>query len=131
MALREGNILKKADIAIAVCLIAIAVLLFALFELTVYEGQAESVIIEVEGKRYAEYKISDPAFSETVEIFSEKGYNKLEISGGRVRMTEASCPDKNDVLVGEISKPNQTIVCLPNRVFVRLVGRDAADAVSY
>ncbi|NLJ69650.1 MAG: NusG domain II-containing protein [Firmicutes bacterium] len=47
-------------------------------------------------------------------------YNIIRVEPGRIRVTEASCPDKVDVKQGWISKANQSIVCLPNRLVIRI-----------
>lgn len=52
------------------------------------------------------------------EIKTETGYNQLEIKDGKVRMTEASCPDHICVKTGEICCAHQTIACLPNKVLI-------------
>ena len=56
--------------------------------------------------------------------------NVLTIADGSASMTEAGCPDHLCVKTGKISKKGQTIVCLPARVTVRIIGEGAYDAVS-
>lgn len=53
---------------------------------------------------------------------SKYGHNKLVIENDSVRMLEADCPDQVCVHTGPISKPGQTIVCLPNRVVIEITG---------
>ncbi len=62
------------------------------------------------------------AQSVTLPLDSSYGHNKLVIENGAVRMLEASCPDQVCVHTGAISKPGQTIVCLPNRVVIEISG---------
>lgn len=57
-----------------------------------------------------------------IPLGSSLGYNTLVIETGAVHMTAASCPDQVCVHTGPISKPGQTIVCLPNRVVVEITG---------
>jgi len=68
-----------------------------------------------------------------LEIKSDYGNNILEITKTGVKMTDASCPDKVDVRCGEITKPGQTIVCIPNRVMVKITGKNSlkVDKVAY
>ena len=61
---------------------------------------------------------------------TEGGYNKVTVSGGRVFMSEADCPDKVCLRHGALRK-NDAIVCVPNRVVVRAINDDAGiDAVT-
>lgn len=58
----------------------------------------------------------------------------LEVRRGRVRVAQADCPRKLCQHAGWISRPGQTIVCLPNRLLIEIAGGNKApayDAVSY
>jgi hypothetical protein len=46
----------------------------------------------------------------------------INISDGYARIAEADCPDKLCVKDGMISKPGQSLVCLPNKVVVEVKG---------
>lgn len=46
------------------------------------------------------------------------GTNKIVIENGKVYMHDANCPDKLCVQQGKISKANQCITCLPNKITV-------------
>lgn len=48
--------------------------------------------------------------------------NTVTISAGRVAVTHADCPGEDCVHTGWISRAGSSIVCLPNRVEIRLVG---------
>ena len=58
---------------------------------------------------------------------------RLASPRGGARVTEASCPDKTDIQSGKITKPGQMIVCVPNRVTVRILGKNrvTVDKVTY
>jgi hypothetical protein len=49
----------------------------------------------------------------------------VEFRSGRVRVAESSCPNQVCVRMGWISRPGQTIVCVPNRVMVAIRGGNA------
>ena len=58
------------------------------------------------------------------------GSNTVQISGGAISVTEASCPDKVCVSTGAISHGAVPIICLPNRLEIIVKSADsAADAV--
>lgn len=50
-------------------------------------------------------------------------HNIVEISGGKVAITESDCPGEDCVHSGWISRPGRSIVCLPNKVEIRIVGQ--------
>lgn len=57
-------------------------------------------------------------------IYSEKRIalegNEIVIENGYVYMKAATCPDKVCVRSGKISKKGEQIICLPNKVIVRI-----------
>lgn len=55
------------------------------------------------------------------------GYNIVAVERGRIRVSEADCPEQVDVRQGWISQPHQTIVCLPNRLVIRLNAKGPSD----
>jgi hypothetical protein len=55
--------------------------------------------------------------------------NTIVIKNGEVYFETASCPGTDCVHSGSISKPGRTLVCLPNKVEVRITGNADADIV--
>ena len=49
-------------------------------------------------------------------------HNVIKISDGKVAIVESDCPGEDCVHSGWISRMGRSIVCLPNRVEVRVVG---------
>ncbi len=56
------------------------------------------------------------------------GENVIEFGGGKLRVIEADCPDGVCIAHGDLTSRGDPIVCLPNRVVIRLE-QDAADGV--
>ena len=97
-----------------------AVLLIAAIGLTAYmlfRAEGEKVVVTVNGKPYATYRLNDTV---SEEIISENGRNMLIIKNGKVKITEASCPDLVCVHHRAISLEGDVIVCLPNKVVVSI-----------
>ena len=130
--------IRKADIILFIVLVVIG--LAASAALTLSHGEAESgarVIIESGGDLYARYPLSE---DRTVVVPAPKQiaadapaadpgdaassqydyYNVVVISGSTVSVTEASCKNRVCVKHGAISRPGESIVCLPNRLIVRI-----------
>lgn len=54
----------------------------------------------------------------------------IVVSGGRVWVEDADCSDKICEKRGAISQAGQSIVCLPNRVVVKISGKGEVEAIS-
>ncbi len=127
MSQSRGKIVpKRGDIALIVgCLLA-ALVCCGLWLLLRKDGAA--VIVEQEGRETARYALSE---DRTVRIEGQGGYNLLVIEGGEVYLREADCPTKLCVKTGKIRYAGQSIVCLPHRLAVRIVGgASGLDAVT-
>lgn len=54
--------------------------------------------------------------------------NTVTVSGGRIAVTASSCPNEDCVHMGWL-QDGGTIVCLPNRMQIRLTGQSGLDAL--
>lgn len=92
---------------------------------------ATYAVISVDGKHYRTVELTEE--EQWIEIETERGRNVLFVHDRGIEMFEADCPDEICFTFGWISKPRQTIVCLPNRVLVEIVADqsegDEIDAV--
>lgn len=111
--------IRKADIILFIVLVIIG--LAASAALTLSHGEAGSnakVVIESGGDLYARYPLNE---DRTVVVPAPKqNENVVVISGGKVSVTEASCKNQVCVKHGPISRSGESIVCLPNRLVVRI-----------
>lgn len=89
------------------------------------------LVIEVNGKLYDEYKLDTINFHKIIEINTKYGYNKVEITKNGIRIKESDCPDKICVKSGYISNKGEMIVCLPNRLILKIEGDESVDGVAY
>ena len=116
--------MKKRDIiflsVIFICLAGFA----AGFYLT-HENTGASVEVTVDGKVYGTYPLDE---DDEIPIRKDgKTTNLLVIKDGKADVTEADCPDKLCVHQKAISKTNETIVCLPNKVVVQVIGAGESE----
>ena len=72
-------------------------------------------------------KISEIIDETDVEKIKINETNHLMIKDGQADMTEAECPDQICVEHKSISKNKETIVCLPNKVIVEIVGGEDTE----
>ncbi len=121
--------MKKGDILVSFLIILTTALSFCFFTSGKDAGEL-TLIIKVDSEIYKEIKLSDN-YNKLVEINSPFGYNKISIDGNRVKMIEAGCKDSLCLKEKEISRPFESIVCLPHRLIVYLIGETELDYVSY
>ena len=70
---------------------------------------------------------------QTIRIGDKTGSGMVvEIRGGRIRVAESDCPKGVCKHAGWIHTPGRSIICVPNRVLIELVGeRRDYDVESY
>lgn len=115
---------RKADWLLVAVIAAIAVLWGLLLWLLPSEGTA--VQVTVDGRLVATYPLNEDR-TQTISGV-DGGQNLLVIASGRATVTQASCPDKICVRHRAINRAGQSIICLPNKVVITVIGgRDAVD----
>jgi len=67
----------------------------------------------------------------SIPVDSGGGYNIISVEQGRIRISEASCPDSSCIRQGWLSGGITPIVCLPHRLVIALEGSSdkGVDAV--
>ena len=126
------HLLRKADFLLFLFFLAAAALI-AVVPLLQSSKSAGQVQIMCEGEVYGIY----PLDREAEIVVSRNGHTNVVVIGDRsVHMESADCQNQVCVHTGTIAHTGDTIVCLPNRVVVEIVGdkeggedRDAIDAI--
>ena len=92
-----------------------------------FRREGKSVRVEIDGAVSAIYSLDRDG-----KYILNGGTNILVIENGAAYIEDARCPDKTCEKKGKISYVGQSVVCLPNRVSVTVVGEDAGgvDLVS-
>lgn len=88
-------------------------------------GSAESGMVQVfqEGKLIREMALETDA-----EMIVEGDYsNTVTVADGKVFFSDSDCPGRDCVHSGRISSPGRSLVCLPNRVEIRVAGSSDVD----
>ncbi len=119
--------MKKNDFILIAGIIIGA--LFIMAAVRIWQGfntdETAFAIVTVDGNEYGRFPLSEDG---EYEIKSADGsFNHFSISGGYVQMDEASCPDQICVKHAHIRYAKESIVCLPNKVVIEIVGGEKSD----
>ncbi|MHC1723071.1 MAG: NusG domain II-containing protein [Aminipila sp.] len=119
--------IKKADIILAIILIIFGGVISYVAALD--NNQGDTALITVAGKEFGRYSLAE---NKTITVRQDGHINKVNIKDGTVSMSFSDCSNQICVHTGTISKTSQSIVCLPNKVMVQIIGKGGAeyDAVS-
>ncbi len=119
-----GYKIRKKDAVFIGILACIAGLLLLWFFFG-YRKAGMTIEITIDGKAYGTYQLSE---NQTIPIEIQGTIvNTLVIEKGKANMTSADCPDQICVNHVPVSHVGESIVCLPNRVVVNVVGDAEAD----
>lgn len=113
----QKDILLLAGLLLAGGLIALGLLLAS--------AGGTSAVVRVDGTEVARFRLDE---DREYRIQGADGENLLIIRDGEAWVEEASCPDGLCIGMGHIRKVGQSIICLPNKVVIEIVG-DASDSI--
>ena len=97
---------------------------FVIFAVRYFTGNADAGYVEVrvDGEVTGTYDLAKDQ-----EIVLGGGTNTMTIRDGKVRMTEANCPDQLCMHQKAISRNQESIICLPNKIVLQIVSPDQAE----
>ena len=117
---------KKNDLLLigAILVLALAVYIGMSFFQGANTYNAEAVVL-IDGEEYGRFPLV-VELEKRIEL-PDGSYNVLQIKDGKADVTEASCPDGICVSHKAVSKQNQSITCLPNKLVVEIRNGEASD----
>lgn len=120
--------LTKADkwLVLVLSMLALAGIGLNLLLMSGTASQAKSAVITLDGQVIKTIPLRQ-GYAGEFRVGRDNEYNVIEYQDGRVRMKDADCPDRICLLSGWISTAPQQIVCLPNRVVVKIEAGAPAD----
>ena len=125
--------LRKADILLFFSFLALAALIAAL-PLMRSSGSDQKVKVISAGEVVGIYPLENDS---EIEVNRDGHLNIVSIKDKKVHMEYSDCRNQVCVHTGEIARPGETIVCLPNYVIVEIIGSreggeddDAVDVIA-
>lgn len=101
-----------------------AVILIALAAYFLMQGKdgGGTAVVSCEGEAIAEIPLDKDG------IYPLEGFDmELTVKNGKICVSRSDCPDKICEKTGFISGSRQSIVCLPNRVSIRIITNTESD----
>ncbi|EOU1681135.1 NusG domain II-containing protein [Clostridium perfringens] len=120
--------MKKWDLIIIIVLILLSLMPIRLLISSNNSGDLKRVIISVNGEEYESLEFKENV-NEIIKIEEGLGVNEICIKEREVYMNHSNCTDKVCMRQGKISKVGESIVCLPNRVFIEIKGEEEAECI--
>ncbi|NLI59899.1 MAG: NusG domain II-containing protein [Clostridiales bacterium] len=126
----KGKKLKIGDVLVYIFIVLLTGLSF--MGLKIMAGQGDEVLVQIElnGRALESIKMRQNWAEDFREIrvdTGQGGYNTIRISSEGVDIVDANCPDKLCVHSPTIKVPGQSIVCIPHKLMVRIIGNSQVD----
>lgn len=113
----------KAGDLVVVVLVVVAAAASLLVLSNARAGEKGSLaVVEVNGRESRRFELSQDQPRREFTVRGWLGPSTFEIENGRVHMVRSDCRDKICVGMGWADSPGASIVCLPNRVVIRIAG---------
>ena len=119
-----GRKFRNDLIFIASVLLVVAVLAAVLFFL---RGEGTTVQVEVNGTVIGTYPLSVDREVEIITGENGEELNLLVIKDGKATVTAATCPDGICTAHRPISREGESIICLPHKVVVTVIGGEGDE----
>ncbi|MDD7113489.1 MAG: NusG domain II-containing protein [Lachnospiraceae bacterium] len=117
--LDSTNLIKRQDIYLILLFLIIG--LFAFLWVHFHKQAGAMVQVTVDGAVQGNYPLQQ---EQQIPITGDGWTNTILIKDGFANMITADCPDQICVKHTEISQIGETIVCLPHKVVVEIIGED-------
>ncbi len=119
--------ITPADSILVVFLLALSAVWFIL----VFIGGRPGDVVEIHNEQGV-YEVLSLDADTRISVAGPLGESVLRIEGGEVFMESSPCPAKVCIHTGKIKSAGESIVCIPNRVYVVIRSEtDEVDAVTY
>lgn len=124
--------MTKTDVSITIGALCLAAILWAAFNVLPVREGALTAVVRVDGKEIARLDLSRSEITQkTVQV--PRGQATIEFGQGKARVLPLPnhvCPDGICWKTGWVSRPGQSIVCVPNHMVITVEGnRNDVDSI--
>ena len=121
--IREKDLkIRKNDIFLTALIIVVCVA-FAVFPL-LFSADGLSVLIYVDGEFFAEKSLYENSETDV------QGLMKVVIKNGEAYVEDSVCPNGSCEHSSAVSSSGESIICLPNKIIIKISGETEMDAIS-
>ncbi|MHA1344700.1 MAG: NusG domain II-containing protein [Promethearchaeota archaeon] len=115
------HILKKLKISDSILILSLIISgLFSSLYIYGDNNKDKKVIIELSGTIYGVYDLNT---NKIIDLKGPQSRVKINIENGYVFVSESGCPQKICKRMGKKNRINELIVCIPNRLIIRIEGK--------
>ncbi len=113
----------RYDALVVLAVLALAAAFGARFWFPAAAAGEKAVVVSVDGA-----EVERLPFADAERTYQNNGYTvHVRVTADGVRVEHADCPTQDCVRTGTVSRAGQSIVCLPARIVVTVVGAGAAE----
>lgn len=117
--IKKRPIIRPLDICVIILIIVIAIIAIAIVK------QPKGIFVEISYNGEIIYRV--PLNKDRIINIENTG--KVIIENNTVRLIKATCPDKLCEMQGCISKAGESIICLPNKLIITILGDSEWDII--
>ena len=121
--MRSRGGIRPGDVVLVVLMVVAAAASMVLVSRANAGEKGSLAVVEVNGKEVMRVALGAGQASRDFTVTGVQGKSTFNVADGKVRMVRSACRDKICVGVGWIDSPGKSIVCLPNRVVIRVTGK--------
>ena len=113
---------RKKDLILCVVLLVAGIICWLVMRLVLPTGNTADVYIDDKLVQTIDMTVDD-----TYEFNTDRGSNTVVVEFGKIRVSDADCPDKVCVNMGWKSRRGETITCLPHKLVIEIQGGRERD----
>lgn len=117
---QKRKLVKSGEVIILVLILCICFIAIYFMNSNKSEGITAQISYKGEIVKVIELNIS----KDMIFKLEENQNVSFEISSGKIRFVDTVCPDKLCENFGYLNKSNQTSICLPNMVSLKILGKN-------
>ena len=109
--------MTTGDKILILCLIFLGITSF--FWVNKLKTPGDTALIQMDGQIKYELKLNE---NKKIKLHGSVGESIIQIKNGSVRILHSDCPAKICVKSGPINQAGALIVCVPNKIVIRITG---------